>query len=92
MFLLVEKPLQMDEQLGGRASSQRRHYLLPHGLENVSGGSPVVRRHTDASAAFRQHDPELPVDAVHAPRLVATAQPHAVSYTHLDVYKRQPSA
>jgi hypothetical protein len=56
-------------------SNEGRNYLFPDGVKNVGRGSTVMSRHTYTGVGLWQNNPELPIDAVHAPRLVPTAQP-----------------
>jgi len=49
--------------------------VLPYAVEDLGGRSLVVRGDGDGRAVGGEHDPELAVDAVHAPGAVAGASP-----------------
>jgi hypothetical protein len=58
---------------GKRGSCQREDDVFPHAVEDVRGRPSVVSCDADARVLLGEHDPELAVDAVHAPGPVAGA-------------------
>ena len=50
--------------------------VFPYAVEDLGGRSLVVGRDADGRAVGGEHDPELAVDAVHAPGAVAGAASH----------------